>query len=495
MTPRVSDFTLSPVAPEAFVGREVETALVVSRALRPQPPLQSLEGSSKIGRTSMLRHLHAITHGETPSKHVDPRSDSLIAPYIDLTFHSYARQGAQEVILRAIVQEIVARGFKARADIGDSEAIVEVAIAMEDLENRGYRFLLLVDHVEHLLTHPSDEDARAEWSDMATAVLGELNERIPIAVLLAFGATGPAKDLRAPARRLQMLETLDALSQILNRGDVTATTLGLLDDEEVRALARSATIPGVGSRPAQLTDEEVEWIVDLAGGHPLVMQNAGLKLFEARGKASFRTPLEDLERQLADPGLQGFLIDMFRRVGPLDDTDAALLEQLAEGEGAVEVGPDMRATLAEESLIVLDEQEQASMPSRALRGALRAYLAARDASTPFPAAGGEAHARISSPILSLRDDDLEQTLRLTRSEHALVRVLLDAGIDEIASRASLRDALGRNTVDSQLTQRLSILRGKIAASLGVADAIENVYGQGYRLIDADRYVLSDRHSQ
>jgi DNA-binding response OmpR family regulator len=134
------------------------------------------------------------------------------------------------------------------------------------------------------------------------------------------------------------------------------------------------------------------------------------------------------------------------------------------------------------------------MPSRALRDALRVYLSTRGATAPSAPAGVEAHAhaRIPSPTLALRGATRERTLRLTRSEHALIKVLLAAGKDKVASRASLKSALGRNTADQQLTQRLSVLRAKIDTALGVPEAIENIYGQGYQLIDADRYVLLDR---
>ena len=483
-------FTLEPVAPAAFVGREAETALLLSRARQPIPPLQSLEGPSKIGRTSMLLYLRAISRKTVPYG-PEAGKPPLIAPYIDLTLRPYDETTAEHSILRAIVEEMRTRGFEAPEIRQGPAAMTEVAIRMAELVSRPEQclFLLLVDHGEHLLVRPG-EPGRERWSRQAFGALGELNERLRdgLAVLLAFGATGPARELRARARRLKMLEQLDALSQILNRGNATRISLGPLADGEVQAFAERATAPEPREQERRLTEEEVGWIIDLAGGHPLVMQNAGVRLAEATLSGQGEEQRAELERQLADPGLQGFMIDAFRRIGPLAAGSPEKLEELADGE-EVELGPDLGASLEEEGLVRSADGARASMPARALRMALRAYLKAAES---MPAAESDFLPRPhkGSPTLALRDAEAEGELSLTRSEHHLMEVFLETEGD-VASREALKAAVGPNTTDAHLTQRVSALRRKIERTLRVSDAIESVYGEGYRLSSTQRFMLRD----
>lgn len=478
-------FTLEPVAPADFVGRGAEVRLVLGRAHQSIPPLQSLEGPSKIGRTSMLLYLRAICRGDVPHES-DAGKTPLIAPYIDLTLHPYEEIAAEQVVVEAIAAEIRDRGISMPDLSQGPAAISEVAAKMAELTSEDHSFLLLVDHVEHLLVRP-DEPKRESWSNQATAALGELNERVRIAVLLAFGATGPARELRANARRLRMLETLDALSQILNRGNATRTALAPLDDSETNSFARRAMVPVPDGGTRHLSKTEIDWLVGVTGGHPLVMQNAGVRLAEAAASNDTEGQLSELERQLADPGLQGFMIDAFRRIGPLDEGSQAKLEDLAD-EALVDLEPGLAAGLNEEGLIQFKDEGLATMRSGGLREALRAYL---EAAESIPPARGDLQPPrpMSSPTLALRDEEGGPELMLTRSEHALIKALLNAEGAGVASRTALKAALGPTTEDPKLTQRVSVLRQKIRRTLGVVDAIESVYGEGYRLTESGRYLL------
>jgi hypothetical protein len=482
-------FTLEPVTPVAFVGREAETALVLSRAHQRVPPLQSLEGPSKIGRTSMLLHLRATSRARM-AHDATPGEPPLIAPYVDLTLRPYEETTAESLVLRAIAGEMREHGFEVPEPGEVPAAMTKIATSMTELVSAETpcRFLLLVDHAEHLLVR-AGEPGRERWSRQAFGALGELNERVRVgmAVLLAFGATGPARELRASARRLKMLEQLDALSQILNRGNATRISLDPLTDAEVRAFAKRAVIPNPRGGVERLSKKDVEWVVDLAGGHPLVMQNAGVRLAEAYATGHVAKERADLERQLADPGLQGFMIDAFRRIGPLAEGSSGKLEALADGE-TVDLAPDLAAGLDEEGLIRFVNEGMTLMPSQALRMALRTYLKAAES---MPAAEGDFLGRPhnGNPILALRDDETNAELSLTAAEHHLIEVLLQTDDGGVATREALKAAVGPNTTDAHLTQRVSTLRQKIARALGVKDPIESVYGEGYRLTDAQRYVL------
>jgi Transcriptional regulatory protein, C terminal len=489
MIEEVVAYTLGPVPSQAFAGRRKETEAVLRRAFYPAPPLQSLEGASKIGRTSMLHHLRAISRGEIPNPALRGHEGRLIAPWIDLTLRHHDARRADTFIYRAILEEIREHGLSVPnlPDGGGASAVV--AARMEELTEAGYSFLLLVDRVEHLLTTTKgfNDPPRQMWRKTAMNALAELNERIRIAVLLAFGATGPAREVRPGARRLKMVEALDVLSNLLTRGNVVRIELGLLDEKEVRDFVERANRLAGGSG-GKLTPTEVDWLVNVAGGHPLVMQNAALRLLGSRDSDA-AGGLREVERELAEPALFGFMVSAFHRIDPIDQEDLAPLEDLSRGEMA-ELRPELVEILEDEALVQrIEGSNMVAIPSPALQGALFAYLARRrsdevDRRSRRP----QPSVRSSRATLALTSEAEGSMLRLTPIEHLLIKGLLAAG-DDVASREELKAALGPDADDAQLNQRISVLRSKIRDSFDIPDAIVSVYGEGYRFDEPRRYEL------
>jgi hypothetical protein len=483
------EFTTEAVGPSGFVGRVQEAELVLLRACAPAPPLQSLEGASKIGRTSMLRHLQA--RWTSRSQEGGAR---FIAPLLDLTPTRGENPNARTQLLTGIVDALADSGIDVGELPDNLAATTVVALAMEKAVEAGDNLLLLVDRTEYLLTRRGDGPAAAEWSRSAMDTLGELNERVPMATVLAFGSTGPASKLSAVARRLHLLQALEDLSQLFNRGNLTRTTLGPLNDEEIRGYARRASIRGLDGQRYRATKTDLDWIVDLAGGHPLVMQLAGIRLFEAKALGDTRAEREYLAAQIADPGLQSFIYDAFERIGQPDPDSMATLRMLLDG-GEVELPPDLLGSLVEEGLAQAVSERVATMPSRALRMALDVYLERLAAASPaMPAEVTSAPPtqpadgpRVAGPSLA-RADDGGRSVRLTRSEHAIMAALL-ARADTV-TREELKAALGPNAGDHQLNQRISVLRSKINEQLDAPDAIVSVYGEGYRVATPELFVLT-----
>jgi len=488
---RQSSFTLRPIAPPNFVGRDDETKEIFERARDEVPPMQNLDGPTKIGRTSMLKYLRAVSRDEV-GQDLEVDRDRCIAPYLDLTFLPRREQSVRVEILEAIVDEI--RKVVDTADLPvlpDSfdtpGAVGDVAAAMEQLTADLYSFLLLIDHAEYLLRPAEGEDPRRVWSDQAVETLGLLTEQVHgAAVLVALGATGPGKNLRAQGRRNAMLKSLDALSRILNRGNLRSVTLGALTDREVEEFVEHARIDTTDGRVRALSDDERAWIVEVAAGHPLVMQNAGIHLAEVGWQTTSVDQRAKLTTQLGE-GLQGFLAGAFRRIGAVNLARAAELEGLAES-GFGDIDPELAAGLAEEGLVrlVKGRSREVMMPSLGLRSALLRYLEGERQSAP-----PEPGARTRSPgaILALAESESEKTVRLTGGEHILMTVLLSAADGEVISRQKLKAALGPGTGDGQLNQRVSALRGKLEDGLGVKKVIDGVYGEGYRIVEPDRFDL------
>jgi hypothetical protein len=284
-----------------------------------------------------------------------------------------------------------------------------------------------------------------------------------------------------------MIEALYTLSHLLTRGNVVRTGLGLLDEAEVRDFVERANRLAGGGSGGKLGPPEVDWLVDVAGGHPLVMQNAALRLLGNRGSDETGR-LREVERELAEPALLGFLVSLFLRVDPVDRGDLAALEDLGKGE-PVELGPELAEILEDEALVQrIDGSNIVRIPSRALRAALLAYLAGRRADEASRPRRPQSPLRSPKATLALTSEDEGSTLRLTPIEYLLVKELLGAG-DDVASREELKATLGPDADDAQLNQRISVLRSKIRDSFNIADAIVSVYGEGYRFDEPRRYEL------
>ncbi len=492
-------FTLLPVEPQRFVGRLDEARAIFERAGEDPPPLQSLDGPSRIGRTSMLRYLQAVCRGEV-GQELGFASDRCIAPHFDLTFFPHRNLSVRQEILEAIVTEIAKvvepaelPDLPALDSLDTTAAVGEVASIMLRAVAANYSFLLLMDHAEYLLMAPRDEESgRAAWRQRAVEVLGELTEVVEgVAVLVALGTTGPGKDLRAQGRRIRMFKSLDALSKILNQGYFRNVTLGTLAPAEVREYGEGACVRGPGDLERKLSEDEVGWIVEVSAGHPLVMQNAGIHLAEL-GEESSAGRREELALQLAD-GLQGFVTGAFRRIGAVNLSRASELSELAESGSGV-LDRELAASLEEEGLVrsVAGQKGAVTMPSIGLREALLEYLEGERQSASLTAPGSRTQIRLPGATLELLGDVHEKTVRLTRGEHALIKALLAAPEGEVVSREVLKAALGPGTEDPQLNQRISVLRIKLSdkkKGLGLEEPIEGVYRGGYRLADSARLRL------
>jgi hypothetical protein len=494
MTPgNTTSFTLSPIPPEAFVGRVEETKGVLRRALEKSPPLQSVEGPSKIGRTSMLWHLQAISRGEEVERY-GIRSSSIVAPYVDLTTRLPDELSAEELIFEEIAKELARRELATPRSTRGPDAMADVAATLKRLVIERHTILLLVDRVEHLLAIQGDA-AGERWARSGISALGELNERVKLGVVLGFGATGPAKILPADTRRLHMIEALGALSDVLNRGNAMPTLLAELDVAEVREFTERARVPGAEGELRRLDREEIDWIADLAGGHPLIMQNVGIRLVDATHRGG--DPLlrrSEIERELA-AGLQGFMVDAFRRIGPFGREVRKELGELAAGE-TVDFPIELAMSLTEEGLArpVSSKGKALRMRSRGLRMALRLYLESLDRGRTASRTGAKSppEPRVQGPSLTLAGTTDGPTLHLTRSEYALMKALVEAKADEVVSRQALKAILGADANDSRLTQRISVLRKKMVRTFGAGESIDSFYGEGYRLNEPGRFVLLDR---
>lgn len=306
--------------------------------------------------------------------------------------------------------------------------------------------------------------------------MGSCSRSVPAAL---FGK------LDANARQRLEEEFLLTISRLLDRV-LGRVELGLLDRADVVELARRSVVHVPGTGDVRLTNDEVEWIADIAGGHPFVLHRAGLlawmmKTKDLRQKCTRKDVEDELVRNLAP--LVGMTV---RRIS---STTGALeaAAALAEREQGDDVPAAVAHALAGEGLVAPDRPGadgtiHCTIPSPAIRAALRHELAIhREQSLP----PGQAPAVATQPpstLATLDSDGRVRSVRINNAEYRLLERLLAAEPGSVTASEELQDVLGEG--HQQLIQRLSVLRKKIRDELDLPNAIENVYGRGYCIVDA-----------
>ena len=489
---RSCSFSTSPVPPECFVGRSAQVRQVLGNALSTNPPLVSLVGPSKIGRTSFLRRLADIARsrgqGTDLQEYFDPRH-RLIAPYVDLGGRR-ANMTIRETIARAFADEMMIHGLvdvPSPKDLMGPAAMDRLACAMSEL-GESTAYLLLVDQAEHMLV---GEAVLAEdpWAGGAAATIGVLSEAVKsLGVVLAFGTRGPASKLDVNRRQHLEHELLLTISALLDRVS-DRIELGLLEHSDVVEFARRVVVRGPGTPDSQLSDDEVQWLARIAGGHPFVLHRAGSLawMMKTADPLTRRTPRgveEELIRNLAP--LVG--LAMRRVSGTSGALDAAA--DLAEHAGGHDLPREVARALVGEGLVaaggaVDGVTAHCTIPSPAIRAAVRNELGRRDQ----PTTTRESSAVRTQPPYTLATQDAHgrlRSIRVTPVEHQLLEKLMSAEPGSVTSHDDLQmiDETRRHVV-----QRLSVLRMKIRDELGLNQVIENVYGRGYRFVDAHLFRL------
>jgi hypothetical protein len=509
MTANVTpSFTPDPLPAEWFVGREREIEEIVSHQLGTQRGLINLVGPSKIGRTSLLRRVQALMRtsgGGTPYARLFGGSRTIIAPYIDLNTVTAGPAAESWPPLSVIVRGIVREIHEHHSDLATTIPALEEfewPDAFENLEDHfeslhgGVQVLLLVDRAEYLLRTTPDPSPEHR-TDAILDALGKLNESVlPLGIALAFGTSGPVQDLSALTRGREERELLRSTSAFLGLS-LSRIDLGLLSTDEVADFASRALVSTVHGRQMPLSAEEVEWIADLAGGHPYVLQLAGVESYRLKTAESARgvdpTPTDVLRKTVEDAliaSLGPFVHRALVRSDLLAD-EATLRTVALSGGEAVTIDAQAAEALAGEGLVVLSPSvpgtRKAQMPSAALRRAVLAELATNPDGRP----GNDGTYRPRQPAFSASTTKGGQLLiaRLSSDELSLMQCFLDAPAGSVLTRDALLASIEAGITAEQLTQRLSVLRGKLKRDLLLEPTIEAVYRQGYRLENHDRITL------
>jgi hypothetical protein len=483
-------FGATPISGACFLGRNDLIAHALAQATLDLPPLLSVDGPLKIGRTSLLRYVeHLSAAGTEAGAALRPflsGNDGVIA----LTLSLQRVRRAAGTLERQLVGQIV-RGLKTVNGFEDSEKAVRpdadgaLERLSEALRDSGRPFLLMLDDAEILL---GSADSDLQWKDEVDTHLGTLHEYVErFSLLFAFGPSDELEAVDPASRREREREYLTNVSRFFGL-KIDRQPLGLLDPADAAAFCRQV----INERDIDGDESIVAMITALGGGHPLLINVVGIEVLEALR----RDARLDRKSILAtsEERLTGFVRRIVARVGTTAEAAEALLAVAEDGEATLPA--ELADLLAAEGLVRIsrsgDSGHVCVMDAAVLRYALPRSVARARSATNTTASSTDAPA---FPVYA--DRGITRTvIALTEVEHKLMRELLKKPGETVSREVLLKrmphsaQAADPSRANQRLNQRLSSLRRKLRDGIEVGDEIiEPVYGRGYRLAGAERFKI------
>lgn len=484
-------FTLKPLSPNYFVGRQEQVYRILHNGLISRTSnLLNLQGPQKIGRTSLLHFIQFLAQTEGANTNYaslfkeSTNNLKLLCLYIDLRLLT---SGSREEIKSHFIR-ILARSLHEQSSMKMQETTF--FRLMEDMsENSGYRYILFIDRAEYLLDQHIQENIKD--------TLGVLNDGLPnFGILLSFGASGELNAQDVIHRTAEIDQSIASISSLMNlvRYDID---IGLLLPEEAEQFLDDIE-PTTFSQPmlAPFTAEEVKWIIEIAGTHPYLLNLLGILIRNQKQEQHMFTLSASELRKVEENALnqlKPFINNIGKRLSDLKDYKALeLVNTLASSpEHAItidSVSDDLARILEGEGLI----QKIASqwvMPSSLMRKLLLEQL--KYGNKSFANSLG---VPVTDHTFAVQVDGISQTIELTEIETKVLAMLINASPDQLITRDDLLEGIwgsssSKELSDQQkLSQRIKMLRNKLRPVLN-ENPIENVYGEGYRLIKPERFKL------
>ncbi len=235
------------VSPELFYGRKDTLAAVVNRVGGRTAQSVSLVGERRMGKSSLLNYLKAN------AEQLLPRGIHFIIIYLDLMkayCHTWA--GLMHALRRELT--LVWREPWPAAEDGD---LVAFDFALEEVQADGIRLLLCLDEIENLIQRAGEFDEVLEdWR--------------------ACGSMGQMAMVTASAQ---------PLGELCRSGGLTSPFYNIFSQQGLGLLSAGEWQALVTENMA-VSDAELDFIGQMAGGHPFFTQMAAAHLWEAKTKGS-----------------------------------------------------------------------------------------------------------------------------------------------------------------------------------------------------------------
>jgi len=429
--------------PAYFFGRQQETSQILSLLGNGQSI--ALVGQRRMGKTSLLFHLAAP---EVFAQH-DLSSAQHLFIYLDCGALAGLDQPAlHRLLLEEISEVLVERGANpgppALPDEANSLTYRAFERALREVTRQGWKLILLLDEFERLSRNPHlDPDFFSG--------LRALTARYPIAYVTAS---------RQPLLELTYADASALSSPFFNI--FASLRLSLFTEDEARDLLTTLAARGGLAFDPPLLD----FLLDLAGPHPLFLQIAGFHAFELRQtKPTSLTGTDYAElREKFFASVEEHFNYYWRSLSPEEQRLLAALPLAQTGQ------PNVARRLEQAGLIVRRGQSYGYLSSawrtfvqaQAIPGLLQAGPIAIDKSQRQALLHGQA-------------------LTLTPTQYILLAFLTERA-GQIVTNEALEQAVWAEEYIEDPERLKSVIKGLRQALGAEATRLENVRGVGYRFL-------------
>jgi DNA-binding winged helix-turn-helix (wHTH) protein len=480
-------FTLKPIPSNYFVGRGQQLQRILELVLdRNNPGLINLGGPQKIGRTSLLNfldHLSRNKGGATP--YATQFSGNLSPLYIDMrTLIGTTTDDFKIAFINTLARVLESSKNNkpyASSDIPNSD-VLTLVYRMSDVPNQ--RFLLLLDRAE-LLLNPVMQEAVAE-------VLGVLNDSLArLGIVLSFGTSGELGNYDVVKRTQETEACIESISSLMSlfREDIQIGLLNKTESQDFLMRQWYTTKGDLVNNSGVFSKEEAEWLVNLSGGHPYILNVAGLQAWEFKSKnISLDTTIRDTIEKQSKYQLKTLFENTIKRLSPKTFETLNEIAQLSPaGIDVFRLDKDILSTLEGEGLLLNDEDKTARIASPLFKQLIQ--------EATFETKSIRAKETLLLPIqrtLIFKQGEKKVKIALTERETQIMKVFLSSSRDVVSKKELYQTVWGKTPLgtdpkwEQRLVQRISVLRKKLIQQTK-NELIENVYGGGYRLIHREKF--------
>jgi len=252
----------SPVSPAYFVGREREVQGILDHLASAARGSSALSGERRIGRTSLLHYL-------TERLSEASLQEQFLPLYVDCqSIPRFTPTRFWQRVLRLLESKVTDDSLgKAMAKVLGQEEIscTDFEVVSDQIHEDGRTLVLLLDEFEWVVR---TDPASVEMTHDFLSGLRALINRVPKGLALVIGAVHPLDKL---------CEGIEFRGSPFGNIFLQVRLRPFTEAEVDQFFARMLKDTGL-----EFTEDERNYIKQVAGGHPLLLQTAGSLLFESR---------------------------------------------------------------------------------------------------------------------------------------------------------------------------------------------------------------------
>lgn len=252
----------SPISPAYFVGREREVQRILDHLASAARGSSAISGERRIGRTSLLHYL-------TERLSEAPLQEQFLPLYVDCqSIPHFTPTRFWQRVLRLLGSKITDDSLsKAMAKLRGEEEIscADFEVVSDRIYEDGQTLVLLLDEFEWVVR---TDPASVETTHDFLSGLRSLINRVPKGLALVVGAVHPLD---------RLCEGIEFRGSPFSNSFLPVRLRPFTEAEIDQFFTRMLKDTNL-----EFTEDERNYIQQVAGGHPLLLQTAGSLLFESR---------------------------------------------------------------------------------------------------------------------------------------------------------------------------------------------------------------------